>query len=333
MKIRDVAEAAGVSIATVSRVLNHPELVTEETRERIQAIISQNNYSPNSEPRTRRSKKKQAIAVMIPTLQLYRNLHAGVRSVCKNKKYGVQLCITENDPEDLQRNLRGLIAQQVDGIILASELASPSVQEQLSENHIPYICIGGRRENGGSNLCYINYYDSACKLAEYLMGLGCRSVSLFVSHSASDCKERLKAAFLDYWDGPAAVIECEDTGEGGHQALNDLLEGELPDVIVAQYDEVAFGIIKAAAENDISVPQQLKVVGFDDSPFSTMVTPELTTVEQPTYRLGILAARRLFDTMEDEDYFDIESQEIALKGRMKIRRSCGNTKAIYEEFE
>ena len=112
-----------------------------------------------------------------------------------------------------------------------------------------------------------------------------------------------------------------------------LEEGARPEAIVAQHDEIAFGIVKAAREKGIQVPQEMKIVGFDNSQLSAMVTPELTTVEQPTFRLGILAGRRLFDIMEDHEYFDIEVQEIALKGRLKIRRSCGNQKSIYEEIE
>lgn len=83
----------------------------------------------------------------------------------------------------------------------------------------------------------------------------------------------------------------------------------------------------------ITVPGNLRVVGFRDSAVSVTISPELTTVEQPTYRLGMAAARRLFDIIGESEYFDIESQEIALKGRLKIRRSCGNNKSIYEIYE
>ena len=92
-------------------------------------------------------------------------------------------------------------------------------------------------------------------------------------------------------------------------------------------------MLKAAAEKRVAVPRQLRVIGFHDGPVSTALQPELTSVEQPTYRLGIAAARWLFDILEDQEYFDIEAQEIVLKGRIRIRRSCGNRKTIYELYE
>ena len=111
------------------------------------------------------------------------------------------------------------------------------------------------------------------------------------------------------------------------------LENALPDLIVAQYDEMALGAMKVAQERKIYVPRQLRFMGFFDTPASSIVLPELTSIEQPTYRLGVASARRLFDIMEDQDYFDVESQEIVLKGRLKIRHSCGNKKTIYEMYE
>lgn len=334
MKIRDVAEAAGVSIATVSRVLNHPELVTEETRERIQAIISKNNYAPNTEQRqTKRSKKKQVIALVLPSFELYRNLYSGVHQACTAKKYNVQLYITENNPDDLKRIIKIIVNSSLDGAIIALEITDSHVKEKLNENNIPYVCVGGEHGDMEENLCYINYYDSACKMSEYLESLQLGQVSLILSDVPSGCREQLKRAFMDTWKKKLDIHYVEKEGNVYRIFLELLEEGIRPEAVVVQYDEMAFGIIKAAQEKEIKVPGEMKIVGFDNSSLSTMVTPELTTVDQPTYRLGILAGRRLFDIMEDKEFFDIEVQEIALKGRLKIRRSCGNQKSIYEEIE
>ncbi len=334
MKIRDVAEAAGVSIATVSRVLNHPELVTQETRERIQEIISKNNYAPNTEQRqTKRTKKKQVIAVILPSFELYRNLYSGVHQICAAKKYCVQMYLIEDNPDDLKRIVKNIENGFADGVIIALEVMNSYVKEKLNENNIPYVCVGGERGEMDGNLCYINYYDSACKMSEYLGSLRLRQVLLLLSNTPSGCREQLKQGFADTWKGKMDVHYAEKGLDGYRIFLDMLEEGVRPEAVVTQHDEIAFGIIKAAREKGIQVPQEMKIVGFDNSQLSTMVTPELTTVEQPTFRLGILAGRRLFDIMEDQEYFDIEVQEIALKGRLKIRRSCGNQKSIYEEIE
>ena len=94
MNIHEVAEAAGVSVATVSRVINHPEIVAEKTRERVLAVLKRTSYAANAEPRSRRARKKHAIALILPSLIEYPNVHAGVRAIAALRNCGVQLCLT-----------------------------------------------------------------------------------------------------------------------------------------------------------------------------------------------------------------------------------------------
>ena len=113
-----------------------------------------------------------------------------------------------------------------------------------------------------------------------------------------------------------------------------LAEGEaLPQAFFAADDGIAVGIMKAAQEEKLAVPRQLAVAGFTDSEMATVVCPALTTVEHPYERLGTVAARRLIDLIENSELYDIETQEIVLKSKLKIRKSCGNKKNIYEQFE
>lgn len=341
MNIHEVAKAAGVSVATVSRVINHPEIVAEKTRERVLAVLKETSYAPNLEPRSRHIKKKHAIAVILPATLEYRNVHAGIRQIGNAKNCGVQFCLIERDPQELLRNVRGLIAQQIDGVILAADTGVGNVLDQLREAGIPVVCIGGRRNPENDNMCYINFSESADKLGQYVIDSANESVMLLLSREESDCREGLRHGFCEAWTkaGKAmdrlAFLEIEESFKGGYLAASQIFDtGEsIPDLILAQFDEMAIGAMKAAEERRINVPKQLHVIGFHDAPVSTAVQPELTSVEQPTLRLGIVAARRLFDIIEDQEFFDIESQEIALKGRLKIRRSCGNRKAIYEIYE
>lgn len=341
MNIHEVARAAGVSVATVSRVINHPEIVAEKTRERVLAVLKETSYAPNGEPHARQIRKKHAIAVVLPTVDEYHNVHAGVRAIAAAKNCGVQLCITGHDEADLLRNIRGLAAEQIDGVILAADAGADRAIAMLREARIPIVCIGGRRMPENDNFCYINYPESAAKLAQYAIESGNATAMLLLAQHDSDSREGLQQGFSEAWfaagRAPNTLMTrfCEPDFAGGYRALNELLAEETPapDLLVAQFDEMAIGAMKAAAERRIAVPRQLHVIGFHDAPVSVAVLPELTSVEQPTYRLGIAAARRLFDIIEDQDYFDIESQEIVLKGRIRIRKSCGNKKAIYEWYE
>lgn len=336
MNIHEVAQAAGVSVATVSRVVNHPELVAEKTRARVLAVLEQKRYSPNAELRMYTGRRKQAIALVIPSLLEYRQTPDGVRQIGNAKNCGVQLCLTDHDESELNRNIRALAAQQIDGVILAGQIGSEGAYRTLREAGIPVVCINSLKRGGNEDICYINYSESAGKLAQYAVDSGNRSAVLILSEKYSGCREKLGKGFRDVWkqDSSLRTVYAEESFKGGAQVMETLLsENAVPDLIVAQYDEIAIGAMKAAQERKISVPKQLRFMGFFDTPVSGAVMPELTSVEQPTYRLGVASARRLFDIMEDQDYFDEESQEIVLKGRLKIRRSCGNKKSIYELYE
>ncbi len=340
MNIHEVAQAAGVSVATVSRVVNHPELVAEKTRARVLAVLEQKRYAPNAELRTRSAKRKQAIALVIPSLMEYRLTLDGVRQIGNAKNYGVQLCVTDYGEPELIRNVRALAAQQIDGVILAGQIGSESAYRTLREAGIPVVCINSLKRGGNEDICYINYGESAGKLAQYAIESGNRSAVLILSNRYSGCREKFEKGFRETWyaagypETSLRVVNAEESFKGGAQAMEAILTANaFPDLIVAQYDEMAVGAMKAAQEQKISIPKQLRFMGFFDTPVSSAVTPELTTIEQPTYRLGVASARRLFDIMEDQDYFDVESQEIVLKGRLKIRRSCGNKKSIYELYD
>ena len=340
MNIHEVARASGVSVATVSRVINHPELVAEKTRTRVLAILEQTRYTPNTETRVHAGKRKQGIALIIPSLLEYRMTPDGVRQIGNAKNYGVQLCVTNYDESELNRNVRSLAAQQVDGVILAAQIGYEGAYRTLREAGIPVVCINAAKRSGNEDNCYINYGESARKLAQYAVESGNQSAVLLLSDKYSGCREKLEKGFRETWsiagrpESSLKTVNTEESFKGGSQTAEKLFsEKVLPDLIVTQYDEMAVGVMKTAHEQGVIVPDQLHIMGFFDSPISSAVLPELTSIEQPTYRLGVASARRLFDIMEDQEYFDVESQEIVLKGRLKIRRSCGNSKTIYELYD
>ena len=335
MKIRDVAKAAGVSIATVSRVINHPEKVTDETREKIRAIIAQNNYIPNGEPKApRKIRKKNSIAVIVPSLSLYRSLSEGISSICSNKNYSLLQCETGGNEKTLQTCLKSLFSQQIDGMILDTSCLNSHIRELLTEEGIPFVCIGGKKTALDVNCCYINYYDTAEKTAGLLQKNPADTALLLTAFPGSDIADQMEKGFRSVWKNSVTVRSAGNSPLEGFQFMQEyLLQNPAPDVVFTQTDELALGVIKAAQEAGISVPGAMRVAGFDNASFSSFTDPEITSTEQPTYRLGMLAARMLFDILLDEDYFDIEAQEIALKGRLKIRQSCGNKKAIYQEYE
>ena len=145
-------------------------------------------------------------------------------------------------------------------------------------------------------------------------------------------------AYVDHPSfGPAIigrVLEAEDSVVGGYRICREeILTEKPPQAVFAVSDELAMGVIKAAREENISLPEGLAVAGFTGSEAAAVITPALTTMEHPLERLGAVAARRLIELIEDSALYQVEAHEIVLKSKLKIRRSCGNRKEIYELFE
>lgn len=335
MKIRDVAEQAGVSIATISRVINHPELVAEETRIRVQEIINQSEYRKGAiTPVLSNQKSSNAIAICTQAPFQYRNLYEGIQKVYSGKKYTLQLYYAKAGTANHINTIDTIIATRPAGVIIDSELASESVRETLRTNGIPFVCIGGKPGLGNDDLCYISYYDGASKIVEYLESLGVNSVMLIISENDSDRSRQLEAGFRDNWQGKLSVYAIDNTPDSGYTLFTEIADETVTaEAIVTETDEIAFGVLRAARELSVRVPEDVKIIGFDNSPISVTMIPPLTTMEQPTLRLGVLSARRLLDIIEENEFFDVEAKEISLKGRFKIRRSCSNTRVIYDEFE
>ena len=295
-------------------------------------MLKRTSYAANAEPRSRRARKKHAIALILPSLIEYPNVHAGVRAIAALRNCGVQLCLTGYDEADAARNIRALAAQQIDGAILAMDSGAGAAAGKLREAGIPVVLIGGRRSPGDENMCYINYQQSAHKLAQYAADTGNASAVLLLDRQDSDVKASLLEGFRQAW---TAAGRPESTLFAGRVRAGRA--GRVSGRVRADRGRRARADRRAVRRHGgrraeggggeaVAVPRQLRVIGFHDGPVSTALQPELTSVEQPTYRLGIAAARWLFDILEDQEYFDIEAQEIVLKGRIRIRRSCGNRK-------
>ena len=146
---------------------------------------------------------------------------------------------------------------------------------------------------------------------------------------------RLKEAGIPYAEmgGVAPNPRYESVLEGNRICREEILTEEPPQAVFAVSDELAMGVIKAAREENIPLPEGLAVAGFTGSEAAAVITPALTTMEHPLERLGAVAARRLIELIEDSALYQVETHEIVLKSKLKIRRSCGNRKEIYELFE
>lgn len=340
MNIKEIAEKAGVSVATISRVLNHPELVQIETRQHVLDIMEKYNYTPSWFARGLNLRRTQTIAAVVPDIEnsMYQRLIAGIESVAHSKDYIIFLCLTHNDIKNELNYLNIIVNRKVDGVVFAASSLKEKHFKVLDKNNIPYVLVGQDNENVGQNSCYINFEESAFKMTRHLVELGHNDIDLIVDKS-SDFKS--KSMIQGYRDGMKSMNKkagdvhyCSNNIDEGYLTSKRLIsQGNMARALFTSDDEIAFGVMKAAWEEGLQVPDDVAIAGFSNSPMASLIKPELTSVEQPSKKLGMVAARMLFDFLEDEEFTSQMSQEIILQPTIKIRRSCGNKKYIYELFK
>ena len=339
MNIKEVAKAAGVSVATISRVLNHPEQVQPETRTHVLEVMQKLDYQPNWFARGLNIGKTGTIALLIPMIEDHGCLDVvtGVETIARRKEHTVLLCNTHADAQEEVNCLKMVLNRQVDGVILvSSRLDTPTVQSLLKPD-FPWVHIGGYAPGNCRNVCLIDYKKGAYQMTSHLIKLGHQEITLLLDQRSqveidaitTGYRNALKEHGLPQ-DRP--VLRAEGSVQGGYLMAQKLVQNhQLPPALITASEEQAFGVTKAALDEQIRIPEQLALACLKDSQITSILNPPLTALELPSHRLGLLAARMLFDCIESSDSSCVP-QEIILQPRLKVRRSCGNTKPVYEMF-
>lgn len=337
VNIKKVAEMAGVSVATISRVLNHPELVMPETRSRVLAVMEQANYMPNWFARGLSLGRTNTIAVLMPGAEYstYLKIMSGIEMVARNHKYAVFLCHTHHRADIEADYIRMVVERNVDGVILTSSTLTSEKIAPLVEFEIPFVHIGQCKLEGCDHVCYINYESGAHELTTHMARMGHRRIDLLLDEDETPEAEQISVGFRRALAAArfeaGEVHTAENSVRGGFITAQRLLEeGNLPQALITANDEQSFGVIKAMTDAGVDMPQELALACMNDSTMCSIVTPPLTGVELPAMRLGMAAARMMFDIIDNQGYEPEFPQEIILKPKLKIRQSCGNTKYTHE---
>ena len=318
-------------------MLNHPEQVQPETKEHILEVMQSLNYQPNWFARGLNFGKTSTIALLVPNIENRRflNIMTGVETVALKKQHTTLLCNTHASEKQESEYLKMVTERQVDGVILVSSVLEPAAAKDLL-GHTPWVHIG-KYPSGCGNLCFINYEEGAYQMTAHLLQMGHASVQVLLDEVPLAEMGQVAAGYQRAIRelcpaGERPVLYAADSVQGGYLMAQKLLQGSNPPrALLAFSDDQAFGIIKAAQDLQVSISEQLALACLKDSPVCSIVSPAISSMELPSRRLGMVAARMLFDAIEDSD--DLYGpQEIILQPQLKIRHSCGNTKPIYELF-
>lgn len=299
--IKDVAAHAGVSVATVSRVLNNPSTVKEQTREIVEQAIAVLNYSPNLLGKHLRQLQTKRILVLLDTIsnQFYSRVVKGIEDKARQLDYAVMICTTRGSREHFLDHLKMLQNKVVDGVII---MCYQLVQDELSKlsRHYPIVSACEDLAEGVISSVGIDDFQASAQATNYLISRNNTKIAVLVSPNIDYTSSKrlqgyqfaLKQHGIPFKE--SLVIREGYTYNSGIRGARKLLERTtLPDAIFSFSDAGAIGIIKEMAKHGVQVPKDISVMGFDNTAMSEIYQPSITTVGQPQYEIGTRAMELL----------------------------------------
>ncbi|MGW4525451.1 LacI family DNA-binding transcriptional regulator [Amycolatopsis sp. NPDC004378] len=300
-KLRDVAEHAGVSVRTVSNVVNGFRYVAPATRERVQASIDELGYRPNMAARTLRRGRTGLVALVIPEIDSPYFAELAARTVRVAERRGLTVLIdqTDGDAEREKQLLHGNRSQLVDGVLFSPWAVAPAELTARTDT-VPLVLLGEHDGTAGVDHVAIDNVAAAREATGHLLAKGRRRIAALGVQPRSlnaTARQRLAGyrdalADLPRREVPVRRLHRAD----GHRAMLDLLNlAEPPDAVFCFTDELALGALRAAADRGVSVPEDVALVGFDDIEDGRFSVPALTTVSPDKDRIAELALDCLAD--------------------------------------
>jgi LacI family transcriptional regulator len=317
--ISDVAALAGVSIKTVSRVLNREPKVRPATRERVEAAMQELRYRPNSPGRMLASRRSYILGLVYNANSSYiTSIQNGALDACRQQHYDLLIHPCHyRDPAITEEIAELVTSAKVDGLLLTPPVSDlVSVRTLMSELQVPLVSISqgsiaqGSISQGSASAddwaVGTNDREVSAELTAYLVRLGHRRIAFVKSHPDHKAMTNRFRGFRDGMQAAGLGIESrwavqgENTFESGRRAGEQLLDsGVRPTAIFCANDHMAAGVMAVAHERGLAIPRELSVAGFDDIPLASQIWPALTTVRQPLREMAGLAAELLIQRLRN----------------------------------
>lgn len=327
--IRDIAQRSGVSVGTVSNVINNVPTVKETIRRKVQQAIDELNYSPNPAARSLASGTSQTLAFILPDIcnPFFPEMVRGAMETANSHHYEIFLANVDNDPRKEIRFIENFIRRGVDGLIIATSDCSSKQVDRIRET-VAHVVIVDREIDGlDRDLVVVDNARCAYMAVNHLIDQGCRNIGLILgpmeTMTAQKRFEGARAALSKQGLFKEALVKSGAYAfESGFRIMQELLQGPQPvDAVMCANDLLAIGSMKAAQEEGVQVPDDISIVGIDDIMISRLVSPALTTVRQPTFDLGAIAARMVIERIQGSTKGG--PRKIILSGELIVRGSTG----------
>lgn len=327
VKISDVAKAANVSSATVSRVLSNSDTVRPATREHVLAVMKKLNYQPNALAQQLRTQATKTVIVIVPDIRnlLFHEVINGIEAEAASSGYQVLLADMHGQPSVESYYVSAVQRRQVDGILSMSANMTQKLLNQIAGEYPIVMALQGF-DSPSIPFVSIDNAAAARTMTAHLVKLGHRKIAHITGSAPLPYQERLNSyrAVLEENGIPysPALVGCGEASiRGGYEQMKAMLErGEDFTAVFAAGDTMAIGAIQALQEAGRRVPQDCAVAGFDDIELSSVLSPKLTTIRQPTFQIGQQSFKMLLSLMKKEP---VPNTHVLLPHELVIRDSCG----------
>ncbi|TWT47544.1 LacI family DNA-binding transcriptional regulator [Botrimarina hoheduenensis] len=329
--IEDVAKRANVSISTVSRVLNRRNIVNSETRKRVEEAIDALGYRPNVFARGLMLRKSNILGLVLPDLhgEFYSEIIRGANQ--KTRELGYHMLVSSVTADDDGHDVLSAVGTQglVDGIVVMVTEMSSRIRTSLSQADLPMVLLDGDVPGVKHDSVVIDQQRGAAEMVRHLLDSSPGNRVLFIGgHDTNlDTIDRLTAyrkvlAEHGLQPGRQDIVHLDYSYETAfdYASQHVLAWAEQPTTIFAANDEMAAGVVDAAIAATLSVPDELKVVGFDDTRIAQLTRPRLTTVRVPKSEMGAAAVELLCARLKEPGR---PSTRITLQTELVVRESCG----------
>ena len=326
--IKDVAEYAGVSVATVSRVLNHHPRVKPHLRERVLEAIQKLEYQPSSIARDMRSQSQKGIGLLISDIQnsFFADLVKAIGQITYEKGYRLYLYDTDGKLEKEEAYIGLLMKERASGVIMIP--TGWDCQKILNKLNVPVVMVDRKLSTMKYDFVALDNVKATYLATAHLVSLGHRRIGLVTSLMGGEVSaERRRGYEKALEESGLPVIEqyirWESKGKthGYSPTISMLEQNPRPTAILTTNNQTTFGALKAIKELDMKIPEDISLLAFDDMPWLELLSPQISAIYQPTYEIGKTAAELLFKRMEDRSRESFEPEKILLNPRLILRKS------------
>ncbi len=329
LTINDIARMAGVSKKTVSRVINRSPLLNRETRDKVEAIIQETGYVPNPQARALALGRNFLIGLIYdnPNVQMILSMQKGILEALHGTEFELVIRPVDRGSNLVMDDIRGFVTRQrLFGVVILPPMSeNDALARMLDEEGCRYVRMGSAVLDDAEHMVASNDREAVADAVRHLIAQGHRRIGLIAGpHGFRSAQERREGFELALTEAgislPRSLIaDGQYTFESGISASESLLDlSPRPTAIFASNDEMAAGVLYAARLRGIAVPEELSIIGFDDTPVTTRVWPPLTTVRWPIVAMGRAAALKLIGTAIGEG---AEVNEPSMFSSTLIRRA------------